>query len=659
MCGFAGFFQKRTTSRDLDSQAKLMSDQIVSRGPDDVGIWSDSESGIVMAHRRLSIIDVSNAGHQPMVSKSGRFVISYNGEIYNHNELRHEIDRDGLGYGVWLGHSDTETLLECIELWGIDKALTKIVGMFAFAVWDRKTKDLYLARDRLGEKPLYYGWQGETFLFASDLKAFTVHRAFKNDIDRDVLALFLRYGYVPSPYSIYSGIKKLVPGNILKICLSSHTDGASDTTQPYSYWSLDSIALSGEQNTFQGTEKEAVSQLDKLLRKSINDQMMSDVPLGAFLSGGIDSSTVVALMQAQSSRPVQTFTIGFDVGNYNEAHDANLVASHLGTDHTELYVSSADAMDVIAKLPSLYSEPFADSSQIPTYLVSQLARKKVTVALSGDGGDELFCGYNRYLWANKVWNKLKYMPELLCSIGAGILTTIESEKWDALLKTSSDILPGSWSVAHGGDKVHKLAGILTTNTREELYLRLASQWQTPSNVVLRATEPATRASDFDSWPQLSTFVNQMMCLDAASYLPDDILVKVDRAGMGVSLETRMPFLDHRLVEFAWQLPHSMKVRNHQGKWLLRSVLYKYVPSELIERPKMGFGVPIGDWLRGPLRDWAETLLDQSRLDQEGYLNSRLVREKWHDHLSGKRNWQHHLWNILIFQAWLENRRIDS
>lgn len=654
MCGFAGFFQKGTISYDLDSQAKLMSDQIISRGPDDVGIWSDTAFGVAMAHRRLSIIDLSNAGHQPMMSESGRFVISYNGEIYNHNELRDEIDKDSLlVHGGWRGHSDTETLLACIEIWGVDKALTKLVGMFAFAVWDRKTNDLYLARDRLGEKPLYYGWQGHTFLFASDLKALAVHREFHSDIDRGALALFLRYGYVPSPYSIYSGINKLVPGNILKINPGSQTDGSSDTPQPHPYWSLDNIARTGERNIFQGTEKEAVSQLDKLLRKSIKDQMLSDVPLGAFLSGGIDSSMVVALMQAQSSRPVQTFTIGFDVGDYNEAKDANLVASHLRTDHTELYVSSADAMDVISKLPSLYSEPFADSSQIPTYLVSQLARKKVTVALSGDGGDELFCGYNRYLWADKVWNKLKYMPGLLCSISARILTAIEPEKWDALLKASSGILPGSWSVAHGGDKVHKLAGILTTNKREELYLRLASQWQDPAGVVLRAVEPSSRASDFDSWPHLSTFVNQMMYLDGVSYLPDDILVKVDRAGMGVSLETRMPFLDHRLVEFAWQLPHSMKVRNNQSKWLLRSLLYQYVPSELIERPKMGFGVPIGDWLRGPLRDWAETLLNPSRLDREGYFNSRLVHDKWNDHLSGKRNWQHHLWNILIFQAWLE------
>lgn len=623
-----------------------MSASIVSRGPDDCGVWLDAEAGVALAHRRLSILDLSPAGHQPMLSASGQYVIAFNGEIYNHLELRAEVEKIGSTV-KWRGHSDTETLLAGFEAWGIEATLKKAVGMFALALWDRSARTLTLARDRLGEKPLYYGWQGDTFLFASELKALKAHPAFQGKIDRDSLALMLRHNYIPAPYSIYQGIRKLLPGTSL------HLVPGKREGKPVPYWSLCEVAERGQAQPFAGNEAEAIATLERLLLESISLQMIADVSLGAFLSGGVDSSTVVALMQAQSSRPVKTFTIGFHEAGYDEAGYARAVAQHLGTEHTELYVTSEQTRAVIPQLPALYDEPFADSSQIPTFLISQLARRHVTVSLSGDAGDELFGGYNRYLWAASIWRKLGRIPVPLRQLAADSVSMLSTQSWNRLYALVSMMLPLRLRVSRLGDKLHKLAEILAASSPEGIYWDLVSHWKHPTHIAIGTIEPPTVLTERSTWPALRDFEQRIMYLDAMSYLPDDILAKVDRAAMGVSLETRVPLLDHRVVEFAWQLPLSMKIRQGQGKWILRQVLYKYVPKELIERPKMGFGVPIDSWLRGPLQEWAEALLDASRLKREGFFNPAPIRQKWREHLSGERNWQYYLWDVLMFQAWLE------
>jgi asparagine synthase (glutamine-hydrolysing) len=626
-----------------------MADALTHRGPDDAGVWVDGEAGIGLGHRRLSILDLSPAGHQPMVSAGGRYVVAFNGEIYNHLGLRRELEMSA----DWRGHSDTETLLAGLEAWGVEATLKKAVGMFAIALWDRGERILYLARDRMGEKPLYYGWQNGVFLFGSVLKALREHPSFKGEIDRDALALFLRHNCIPAPYSIYKDIRKLPPGTFLKLKMGGGQFAQGSLPDPVAYWSLSAVVETGQREPFPGNDAEAISALDARLKESVGLQMVADVPLGAFLSGGLDSSTVVALMQTQSSRPVRTFTIGFNEDGYNEAEHAKAVARHLGTDHTELYVTAKGAMDVIPRLPALYDEPFSDSSQIPTFLISQLARQHVTVSLSGDAGDELFGGYNRYFWAAKLWRWLRVMPKPARSALAGVLTAMSPSNWNAAFASSSRLIPTAWSYANPGDKLHKLVEILVAKSPEEIYLGLVSHWKQPGAVVVGGAEPPTVLTEFARQTSLPDFEHRMMYLDALSYLPDDILVKVDRAAMGVSLETRVPLLDHRVVEFAWRLPLSMKIRNGRGKWILRQVLYKYVPKELIERPKMGFGVPIDSWLRGPLRDWAESLLDESRLKREGFFRPESIRRKWAEHLSGQRNWQYYLWDVLMFQAWLE------
>ncbi len=666
MCGFAGFLDRSETTssealRDIVSQ---MTSTLQHRGPDDGGIWTDPLAQIALGHRRLSILDLSAAGHQPMMSASGRYVIAFNGEIYNHLDLRRELDA-GLpapdhplfdrsttqtSRPSWHGHSDTETLLAAIERWGVGEALQKSVGMFAFALWDHHDKLLYLARDRLGEKPLYYGWQGDILLFGSELKALKKHPAFRAEIDRNALALFMRHNYVPGPYSIYQGIKKLPPGTYL-VLGRQRTD-----SPPVSYWTARDAALRGQMRPFGGGEQDAIQHLDGLLRQSIAGQMIADVPIGAFLSGGFDSSMVVALMQAQASRPVKTFTIGFHEQGYNEAEHAKAVATHLGTDHTELYVTPEEAMAVIPKLPFLYDEPFADSSQIPTFLVAQLAQQHVTVSLSGDGGDELFGGYNRYAWTLQFWRRMRYLPLGLRNALARLMTLIPPHAWNGLFRLLGFMLPEGLRYASPGDKLHKLSSFLGARTPEAIYLDLLSHWKEPNRLVRGAREPTTVINDPLQWPELRELEHRMMFLDTVSYLPDDILVKVDRAAMGVSLETRVPLLDHRVVEFAWQLPLPLKMRGLEGKWLLRQLLYRYVPQTLVDRPKMGFGVPIDAWLRGPLKPWAEALLEPGRLKAEGYLNATLVHEKWVQHQSGRRNWAYYLWDVLMFQAWLETQR---
>ncbi len=660
MCGFAGFLSPQVAQWG-EPVLQRMANSIARRGPDDSGYWLDGNEGIALGHRRLAIVDLSPAGHQPMPSGSGRYVIAFNGEIYNHLDLRAELEgmdcRSSLAMtDTWRGHSDTETLLAGFDAWGIEATVKKCIGMFAFAVWDKQTRVLTLGRDRLGEKPLYYGWQGQgegaAFLFGSELKALKAHPVFAAEIDRGALSLLMRHGYIPAPHSIYQGISKLQPGCLMTLSL------AERTPKLMTYWSGKSVVEQGLAQPFAGTPEQAVNTLESLLKDAVRKQMMADVPLGAFLSGGVDSSTVVALMQAvakeQGGSPVKTFTIGFNEAGYNEAEHAKAVARHLGTDHTELYVSPQQVLDVIPKLPGLYCEPFADSSQIPTFLVSQIARQHVTVSLSGDAGDELFGGYSRYVLGQQLWSKLQLLPVGARRAMAGALTSLSPITWNRLLGPVQRLMPKRLAQDNIGDKLHKGAGVMSAGSSAELYRLLVSQWQDPAMAVIGGTEPLTVLTDVSQQPATDQFVHQMMALDMLSYLPDDILCKVDRAAMGVSLETRVPMLDHRVVEFAWSLPLDYKMRSNVGKWPLREVLYRHVPRELIERPKMGFGIPLHDWLRGPLRPWAEALLDEARLRNEGYFHSAPIRQKWAEHLSGQRNWAPHLWSVLMFQAWLEH-----
>lgn len=643
MCGIAGFFSGTDHNRELlVERASRMATTLRHRGPDDAAVWVDERSGVGLGFRRLSIIDLSAEGRQPMQSADRRYAIIFNGEVYNFLELRAELT--GLGH-EFRGHSDTEVLLAGISEWGIRPAIQRANGMFAFALWDSREHQLYLGRDRIGKKPLYYGRFGGTLLFGSELKALRAHPAFQVEVDRGALTLFLRFGYVPAPHSIYAGVSKVLPGTLVRFCR------ADADPEVIAYWTARDAVT--QTTTVFSNEGEAVAQLDALLRDAVKLRMISDVPLGAFLSGGIDSSTVVALMQAQSNRPVQTFTIGFWEGGYNEAEDARAVAHHLGTDHTELYVTPAEALETIPELPRIFDEPFADSSQIPTYLVSRLARSKVTVSLSGDGGDELFGGYNRYFWGRRVWNLRRRVPTSLARGAASMMGIFSPSALNTIFNRLMPLLPKAMRFPVPGDKISKLSEILHADTPERLYKLLVSTWKRPGEVVRDGTEPATVLTDPGRWSELPDFTHAMMYLDLITYLPDDILVKVDRATMSVSLEGRAPLLDYRVVEFAWRLPLAMKIRNGTGKYLLRKVLDRYVPRELVERPKMGFGVPIDSWLRGPLRDWAEALLDPDRIEREGFFDPAPIRAKWKEHLSGERNWQYQLWNVLMFQAWLE------
>ena len=653
MCGIAGFIDctLHADSKQLEAIASGMASTLQHRGPDDGGVWVDAEKGVALGHRRLSILDLSPLGHQPMLSSSGRYVITFNGEIYNFKEIRATLEQKGIRFQ---GHSDTEVLLEAIQAWGLVEALRRSIGMFACALWDRKEESLYLVRDRLGKKPLYYGWIGNLFLFGSELKVLRAHPNFQGEINPDALALFLRYGYVPTPYSIYKNVHKLTPGTWLAI----HRNNLEEKPSPNEYWSFSETVENSLRNPFKGTPKEAVAELETLLKDAVKLRMESDVPLGVFLSGGIDSSLVTALMQVQSSRPVETFTIGFHEAGYNEAECAKQTAKHLGTHHTEFYVTPKEAMEVIPLLPQIYDEPFADSSQIPTYLVSKLSRQHVTVSLAGDGGDELFCGYNRYLLGESLWSKMRLLPQGGRNLIAGCLKAFSPQTWERIFQKIGVVSPKIRMQNGIGDKVQKLADILSLKDSRQLYLQLISLWKEPEKILLQSNDRDWVWANGKCQEKLS-FVEWMMYQDTVSYLLDDILVKVDRASMATSLEVRAPFLDHRVVEFAWRLPLSMRVQKGRTKWILRQILYRHVPRQLIERPKMGFGIPIDSWIRGPLREWTESLLNEKRLRQEGFFQPKPIREKWEEHLSGKRRWQYLLWGILMFEAWLDTQKSEK
>ena len=645
MCGITGFWQAvGENDTNLQNLARIMAAQMVARGPDDCAEWSDEGVGLAFGFRRLAILDLSPQGRQPMLSESGRYVIVFNGEVYNFLELRQQLEVKGHHFR---GGSDTEVILAAIEEWGVAQAASRFVGMFALALWDRSEHALHLVRDRLGIKPLYYGWMGNAFIFGSELKSLRIHPQFCRVIDHGSLALLMRHCYIPSPYSIYQNVYKLLPGTILTL-----DSNQADQPSPVRFWDAKQVTEEGVAHPFRGSEKEAIEQLDALLSEAIKMRMIADVPLGALLSGGIDSSTVVALMQAQSNRPIKTFTIGFHEKGYDEANSAAKIASYLGTEHTPIYVTPEQAMEVIPEIPTIYDEPFSDSSQIPTFLVSKLARSQVTVALSGDGGDELFAGYNRYFAARNIWNYISSFPSPVRRVSTQMLRLLSAEVWDGIFERIKPIAPAGLRLRLTGHNVYRVAALLADKVPDEMYRDLVSQ-RDSQQLILQTTEPITVLNDPSRWANLSDFTQRMMYLDLVSYLPGDILTKVDRASMAVSLEARVPLLDHRVVEFAWTLPMSMKIKDNKGKWILRQVLGKYVPPELTERPKMGFGIPLHSWLRGPLREWAEHLLNEARLQQGGFFDSAPISQKWAEHLAGTHDWKYHLWNVLMFQAWLE------
>jgi len=653
MCGLTGFWQSPGAPREaMEALARQMSERLAHRGPDDSGEWADETAGVAFGHRRLSIVDLSREGHQPMVSASGRFIIAFNGEIYNFRDLRTVLERDDAA-PAWRGHSDTEVMLAAFERWGVEGATQRFVGMFAFALWDAKRRSVHLARDRLGEKPLYYGFTTRGFVFASELKALLAYPQFSPRIDRRALSAYVQLACVPASLSIYEGIYKLPPGCLLS--LDAKQLGARVLPEPIAYWSLAEAGERGHANPFRGTPEEAVHLLELRLSEAVAGQMLADVPLGAFLSGGVDSSTVVALMQARSERRVRTFSIGFAEQSYDEARYAKRVASHLGTAHTELYVTPQEALAVVPKLAQIYDEPFGDSSQIPTFLVSELARRHVTVSLSGDGGDELFGGYNRYRWGETIRRGAGWLPLAGRKVLSSAITSVPPAAWDAVMGALSFTLPSRMRPKAAGDKLHKLARLLGADTKVRLYEALVSHWQ--SDLVIGAPQATVPWFLNPISERMKTMPESMMALDALGYLPDDILVKLDRASMAVSLESRVPLLDHRVVELACGLPLDLKIRHGQSKWLLRRVLYRHVPRELIERPKMGFSIPLDSWLRGPLREWADALLDPTRLTREGFFRPEPIRQRWAEHLSGARNWQHHIWVVLMFQAWLERWQV--
>lgn len=641
MCGIAGFLDARTLSERHDQNAivRRMTNVLQHRGPDDSGFWLDGESGIALGHRRLSIVDLSPAGHQPMVSQCGRYVLAYNGEIFSHLELRAELEAAGC---VFKGHSDTEVVLEAISRWGLDTTLPRLIGMFAIALWDRAERTLTLVRDRVGIKPLYWLDAGGLFVFGSELKALREHPGWTPEVDRDAIGAFMRHNYIPAPFSVYRGVRKLEPG-----CYVVLAQGRAP--RHVRYWDLRDVVRSGQRQRRAVDDMQAVEAMETLLRDSVKRRMVADVPLGALLSGGIDSSLVTALMQAQSTQRVRTFSIGFSESGYDEAPFAKAIAQHLGTDHTELYVEPNHALEIIPRLSEWWDEPFADSSQIPTYLVCELTRKHVTVVLSGDGGDEVFCGYTRYLLGAQLWSRMHRLPPALRRLLARSIRSISPGAWERL----AALLPARARPPHVGSRAHKLADSLDRADPDAVYLQMLSHWHEPDSVVLGSREAKGRLWDTDARAVVPHFVERMQYQDTLTYLPDDILTKVDRASMAVALEARVPLLDHRVIEAAWRLPLHTKLRDGKGKWMLRQILARYVPTAMFERPKMGFGVPIDRWLRGPLRDWAEHLLSETRLRSQGLLDPAPIRARWQAHVEGGANWAYPLWNVLMLQAWID------
>lgn len=642
MCGITGLYSLDSTTSisDLANIAQGMERAISHRGPDASGLWQDPNVPLVLAHRRLSILDLSAEGAQPMASASGRYEIVFNGEIYNFQDLRKDLEAEGT---IFRGRSDTEIMLAAFESWGINRALQQITGMFAFALWDKEKRQLHLVRDRLGKKPLYLGWAGKHFVFGSELKSLRAHPHFRPVVNRNTLALYMRFGAVPAPHSIYEGVWQLPPGHRMTLVFDLLSPGDDLSREWLPYWNITRVVEEARNSPIGGSDADVTKQFESLLKTSVAQRMVSDVPLGAFLSGGIDSSTIVAMMQAQSTRKIKTFSIGFAESGYNEADDARAVAMHLGTDHNEMIVTPAEALDVIPQLPDMYDEPFADSSQIPTYLVSKFARSQVTVALSGDGGDEMLGGYVRHQAIPALWKRVGWWPQPLRDLTSRGIKGLSIEQWSKLVRRYPQF----------GERLYKIADILPLNALEDIYIHVMSQWNNPTTLVRDSREPLIALHNATTLPRGLSFAERMMFGDALSYLPNDILTKVDRASMAVGLEARAPLLDHRVFEFCWRLPLETRIRNGQGKWLLRQVLGQYAPDELFNRPKQGFAIPIGDWLRGPLQDWAHELLRPARLEQEGYLNPTPITAAWQEHLSGRGNHTGRLWAVLMFQSWLD------
>lgn len=641
MCGIAGLIERpaRSGQDELRERALVMARALRHRGPDKQGVWADGPTGVALGHARLSILDLSPLGDQPMQSMDGRYVLSFNGEIYNFRQLKDELEKLGHRFR---GTSDTEVMLAAFLQWGPRDVLARLDGMFAFALWDRERRELWLARDRFGEKPLYYGWHREMFVFGSELKALKALPGFSAEIDREAVDRYMRFACVPAPGCIYRGFRKLPPGNFLVL-----QNGEGGLPEPRPYWRLRELAQKQRQSPFAGSDQDAIDELDRLLRQAVRGRMVSDVPLGAFLSGGIDSSLIVALMQAQSGEPIRTFTVGFDEKDYNEADQARAVAKHLGTHHSEQIMRAEEGMKALEQMPRIYDEPFSDPSEVATYLVAQHARRHVTVCLSGDAGDELFAGYHRHFRGQSLWNRMRRLPPGLRRIAAAGLSGVPSATWK-----SAGRLTGNAKPAIFADQVRKFIDVLPARSHAELYQKLVQHQRGPEGLVLGVPEFRSSAERIDESQELGSVMAEFQYLDATTYLPDDILTKVDRATMAVSLEARVPFLAPEVVAFAWSLPDAMKIRDGQGKWILRRLLERYLPSELILKPKAGFRVPIGEWLRGPLRGWCEELLDERKLREQGFLNPAVVRDLWSEHLSGKRDREFILWGILMFQAWL-------
>ncbi|MGB6064277.1 MAG: asparagine synthase (glutamine-hydrolyzing) [Desulfomonilaceae bacterium] len=656
MCGISGFcdFQGRPAD-SLRAICERMTNTLYHRGPDDSGVWIDENAQIALGHQRLSILDLSEMGRQPMISVCGRYIIVFNGEVYNHLSIRSQLETEGKA-PEFRGRSDTEVMLAAISAWGLDSALKKFIGMFAFALWDRHDHSLHLVRDRIGIKPLYYGWTAGGFIFGSELKALKAHPDFQGRINRDALALYLRHNYIPAPYSIYENAFKLEPGHILTVRIDEKPASTKIPMASRPYWTAIAAWRHGMEHPWRGTANEAIATLEELLLDSVKLRMISDVPLGVFLSGGIDSSTVTALMQSLSAERVKTFSIGFHEADFNEAPYAARVAEYLGTDHTEHYLTERDVLPVVPEVPKIYDEPFGDSSLIPTILVSRLARGQVTVALSGDGGDELFCGYQRYFFAEHVWRLISKFPFWSRRLAASLIRKTPRAALDAVAYPLR-YLPGKFELSgiSLANRLHESADLLENPDFIHWYKRLVSQIKSPSDLVIDSRDRTTVAFELADWMNTWDYFHLMSYCDLMSYLPDDLLVKLDRASMAVGLEARVPLLDHRIAEFAATIPFELKVQNGTGKWLLRRVLMKYVPENLIDRPKMGFGIPIGRWLQNSLKSWAQSLLDKSRLGSEGYLRPTQVQKMWEEHQSGQKDWSTQLWSILVFEGWLENQ----